>query len=150
MTFSFSIALAVFQQFELIWANHLNMELQMENVAGKLFHSQPFSLALLASGCATCFPRLLRRRGSGPRGPSAPSGHAGSRKDVGDLSAEDSTLCMSTFILPPVPCRSPGETRCATRQGNALPDPPRSYTPRIPLGRNGGRSRAATDTEFPL
>lgn len=28
----------------------------MENVAGKLFHSQPFSLALLASGCATCFP----------------------------------------------------------------------------------------------
>lgn len=80
MTFLFSIALAVFQQFELIWANYLNMEPQMENVAGKLFHSQPFSLALLASRCATCFPRLLRQRGFRPRGRSAPSGHTGSKK----------------------------------------------------------------------
>lgn len=55
MTFLFSIAIAVFQQFEFIWANYLNMELQMENVASKLFHSQPFSLALLASRCAAFF-----------------------------------------------------------------------------------------------
>lgn len=56
MTFLFSIALAVFQQFEFIWANYLNMELQMEKVAGKLFHSQPFSLALLASRCTAFSP----------------------------------------------------------------------------------------------
>lgn len=55
VTFLFSIALAVFQQFEFIWANYLNMELQMENVASKLFHSQPFSLALLASRRTTFF-----------------------------------------------------------------------------------------------
>lgn len=28
----------------------------MEKVAGKLFHSQPFSLALLASRCTAFFP----------------------------------------------------------------------------------------------
>lgn len=107
-------------------------------------------LHCLRQGALPVFPRLLRQRGSGPRGHSAPSSHTGSWKDVGDLPGHDSTLCMCTFTLQPVPCQSPGETRCATKQGNALPDPPRSYTPRIPLGRNGGRSRAATDTEFPL
>lgn len=66
MTFSFSIALAVFQQFELTGANYLNMEMQMENAAGKLFHSQAFSLALLASGVHYLFYHLLRWQGFRP------------------------------------------------------------------------------------
>lgn len=99
MTFLFSIALAVFQQFELIGANYLNMEPQMENVAGKLFHSQPFSLAPLASRCTTCFLHLLRRQGFRPWGHSTPS----SEKLV-TFQPEDSTPCTVSTCAPSL-CR---------------------------------------------
>lgn len=125
MTFLFSIALAVFQQFELIWANYLNMEPQMENVAGKLFHSQPFSLTALASRCATCFPRILRQRGFRPQGRSAPSGHTGSKKKTVTFQPEDCTSCrlMCTFPLQPVLCQHSDKGHCATTRP-WLPNPP--------------------------
>lgn len=108
MTFSFSIALAVFQQFELTGANYLNMELQMENAAGKLFHSQPFSLALLASGCTTSFTVSLGGKASDH---SLCSHRSQGLCEVSDLPAEQPTLhvhlsfpfswsCADTLVQP--------------------------------------------------
>lgn len=120
MTFLFSIAIAVFQQFEFIWANYLNMELQMENVASKLFHSQPFSLALLASRCAAFFfPHLRRHWGFRARGCSAPSGHAASQMKSVTFQPEDST--PSTSACAPSLCSPP---RADTQVRDAETHPP--------------------------
>lgn len=116
MTFSFSIALAVFQQFELTGANYLNMELQMENAAGKLFHSQAFSLALLASGCTTCFAISWGGKASDR---SLCSQRSQGLCEVNDLPAEHPILHVHLSF--PCSCSVP-TPRCSLGQERTLPD----------------------------
>lgn len=144
MTFSFSIALAVFQQFELTGANYLNMELQMENAAGKLFHSQPFSLALLASGRTTCFTVSLGGKASDH---SLCSHRSQGLCEVSDLPSRAAHPACAPFLpFQLILCWHPGAA--PGRRAHSLTCWG-TYMPQIPLWRNGVCSRATTDTEFP-
>ena len=128
----FSIALAVFQQFELIWVNYLNMELQMENVAGKLFHSQTFSLAPLVSGCTTCFPCLLSSKASDLGAVLLPAVMQAPRRSPWPSKPEGSTPRRASTRAPPLcslPCADTQVTDTVPQgTGDPTPSPIREPT----------------------